>query len=316
MIFADLALTRFQAIMESLNNGGILAEGVVAPHLLLEKVKEKNYEVCVVSLLLGTSGSFDLISQLRSVSKNKNLRIIVFSRQIQRSNIENSIKAGANDFIAEPFEVEGLFQRILYHLGSVTMIDSEGYEDKEVSSNTSTAYLNLLLECSEILSHSPKGHGHAAFMQILMKVATLLDSNRASLMLIEKESNTGIVLASSDDPAFRDFPISLIKYPEILHVLHTGNFVLVEDVSKNILTANIQKQVKSIQIGSLMVFPVRYHNEVIGVLTIKRRQQKKPPGLDEIRIIQAIANTTAAHSNIRAILRRAYREFGKPQPVA
>lgn len=310
-IFADLALTKYQVVFEYLKNEGIHTDSANEPGLLLEKVAAKSYEVCVLNLLLGGMGPFDLISSIRQSSKNKNIRIIVVSRQVQRINIQNTIKAGANDFVAEPFENEGLRQRILYHLRPITIIEPEGYEDRRLTGPGGWPYLNLLLECSESLSHAEKGQDHSAFVNILRKVADLLQSNRTSLVLVEKETRTGIVIASSDDAALYDFPLSLIKYPEILHVLHTGNFVLVEDVNRHILTANIQNNVKTIQIASLLVFPIRYHNEIIGVLTIKRPHQRELPGLDEMRIIQAVANTTAAYSNIRAILRKAYREFSR-----
>lgn len=309
VIFADLGLSKYQSVMESLHSEGVQTDEAVESSSLFQQLNEKNYEVCILNLLIGGMGPFELISGVRAASKNKNIRIIVVSRQVQKINIHNTIKAGANDFVADPFDNESLKHRILYHLKPVTMIEPEGYEERPVSGKTGWDYLNILLECSEILSRAPKGNEHSAFMQILGKVAGLLESNRTSLVLVEKETNTGVVLASSDDATFYDFPISLTKYPEIMHVLNSGNFVLVEDVTRNVLTKNIQRQVRSIQIASLLVFPIRYHNEVIGVLTIKRPHQRSLPGLDEMRIIQAIANTMAAHSNVRAILRKVYREF-------
>ena len=146
-------------------------------------------------------------------------------------------------------------------------------------------------------------------MNILEKVAVLLTSNRTSLIIVDSESNTGVVLASSDDPNFFDFPISLHEYPEILHVLHTGNFVLIDDVSQNSLTQKINEKVKTILIGSIMVFPVRYQGEVVGVLTIRRAQARELPSMQVMRILQAIANTMASHSNVKALLRKIYKEY-------
>ncbi len=309
VIFADLALSKYQSVMESLKSEGIFTDEALDSSSLMSKLADKTYEVCVLNLLLGGMGPFELISGVRAASKNKNIRVIVVSRQVQKINIHNTIKAGANDFVADPFDNESLKHRILYHLRPVTMIEPQGYEERPVSGKTGWDYLNILLECSEILSRAPKGNEHSAFVQILGKVAGLLQSNRTSLVLVEKETNTGVVLASSDDATFYDFPLSLTKYPEILHVLNTGNFVLVDDVTTSVMTRNIQFQVRSIQIASMLVFPIRYHDEVIGVMTIKRPHQRDLPGLDEMRIIQAIANIMAAHSNVRAILRKVYREF-------
>ena len=102
----------------------------------------------------------------------------------------------------------------------------------------------------------------------------------------------GVVLATSDDPNFHNFPITLDQYPEILHVIHAGNLIFVEDVSQNALTERIKKSVKSISIGSLMVFPVFYQGEIVGVLNVRRPQATEVPEMHIMRIMQAIANIT------------------------
>ena len=91
--------------------------------------------------------------------------------------------------------------------------------------------------------------------------------------------------------------------------MHTGNFVLVEDVSQNALTHRINEKVKTIHIGSLMVYPVRFQGEVMGVLTIRRPKAIELPGMGVMRFLQAIANTMASHSNVKALLRKIYKEF-------
>ena len=107
--------------------------------------------------------------------------------------------------------------------------------------------------------------------------------------MAELGAETGVVLASSDDPSFNNFPLMLSKYPEIQHVMFSGKFVLIPDVKYHNLTSQIENQVKSIPIGSLMVFPVRYQNEVIGVLTIRRPRASGIPSMTQLRILQAIA---------------------------
>src|SRR5690606_27221409 len=146
---------------------------------------------------------------------NRDIRIIVISRQVQRVNIQHSIRVGANDFVVDPFENENLYHRVLYHLTPKQELDPFGYEGQEIS-RESFPFLNLLLQATEALSRTPWGNEHGAFLQILQGVAGLLHSNRSSLIIVDPECDSGVVLASSDDPDFYDFPISLHKYPEIL----------------------------------------------------------------------------------------------------
>jgi len=307
-LFADFSVAKFQPLMDLLKADGILCETVSDPPKFMAKLNQEQFDVCILNLLMGGLGPFDLIRNIRQHSANPDIKIIVVSRQVQKLNIQNAIQAGANDFVAEPFENENVYHRILYHLAPKQVVEPKGYE-ASTPDNASWAYLELLLESTEILSRTSRTQEHETFMKILEKIAALLTSNRTSLIVVDVESNTGVVLASSDDPSFFDFPISLHKYPEILHVLHTGNFVLIDDVSQNSLTQKINEKVKTILIGSLMVFPVRYQGEVVGVLTVRRAQAHELPSMQVMRILQAIANTMASHSNVKALLRKIYKGY-------
>jgi CheY-like chemotaxis protein len=308
VLFADFAVVKYNPVINILKEKDVVCEGVTDPPKFIEKIHNEFYDLAVVNLLLGGIGPFELIKSVRQNSMNSDIRIIVVSRQVQKANIQNTIKAGASDFVADPFEVENLSQRILYHLGPKKILDPSGFEDKKLGG---VAYgpLCLLLEATEELSRMDRGKEHATFLKILQNVAKEVDSNRTSLIIVEPESSTGVVLASSDDPNFYDFPIALNKYPEILHVMHSASFVLIEDVARNSLTQKINDKVKSIPIGSLLVFPVRFQNEVTGVLTIRRPRAQEVPPIEVLRVLQAIANTLAAQSNVKALLRKLYKEY-------
>jgi CheY-like chemotaxis protein len=308
VIFADFAVMKFNTVVQWLKRDAMEAEAVTDPPRFLARIGEEFFDGCVINLLLGGIGPFELVSNIRQKSRNPDIKIIVVSRQVHKLNIQNTMRAGAHDFVGEPFENENVYHRILYHMAPKKVIDPTGYETS-VAGTESWGYLNLLLEASELLSRTERYAEHAAFLSILKKLAEMLGSNRTSLIIVEKESNTGVVLATSDDPNFHDFPISLQKYPEILHVLNAGNFVLIDDVSQNVLTQNINEKVRTISIGSLMVFPVRFQGEVMGVLNIRRAKATGLPSMDVMRVVQAIANTMAAHSNIKALIRKIYKEF-------
>ncbi len=308
VIFIDFAVVKFDAVSKWLKKDGVTVDTITDPPRFLATIAEEAYDVAVINLLVGGMGPFELIKNVRSTSKNPDLKIIVISRQVHKVNIQNTIKAGANDFVADPFENENLFHRILYHLAPKQIIDPGGYENT-VATEAAWPFVNLHLEATELLSRTSRGQEHTSFLEILKDLADLTQSNRSSLVIVEQESNTGVVLATSDDPNFYDFPISLAKYPEILHVMHSGNFVLIADVSQNALTQKISETVKSIPIGSLMVFPVRFQGEVTGVLTVKRPKATELPDMQVLRVLQAIANTMASHSNVKSLLRRIYKDY-------
>ena len=314
VVFADFAVAKYQPVSQLLMDQGVVVEMVTEPPKFLSLIANHPYDVCVINLLLGGLGPFELIRQVRATSKNPDLKVIVTSRQVQRQNIQNAVQAGAHDFIAEPFENEDICGRILYHLTPKQIVETRGFE-KSKPGDDAWEYVNLLLESVETLSRTPRQQDHGAFLGILQKIANLTKSNRSSLIIVDSESNTGVVLASSDDPSFYDFPIALHKYPEVLHVMNTGHFVLVEDVSQNSLTHSISEKVRTILIGSLMVFPVHFQNEIVGVLTIRRPQAQDLPSPQVLRVLQSVANTMASHSNVKALLRRLYKDFSESKKM-
>jgi transcriptional regulator with GAF, ATPase, and Fis domain len=247
---------------------------------------------------------------VRKNSKNPEIKIIVVSRQVHKLNIQNTIRAGANDFLADPFDNENLYHRILYHLTPKHELEPSGWESS-VADSKNWEYIKLMLESTESLSRTERDHEHETFLKTLQEIARLTGSNRTSLIIVDAEAESGLVLATSDDPAFQNFPLALAKYPEIIHVVHSGHFVLVDDVAQSSLTHQINANVKSIKIGSIMVFPIRYQNEVMGVLVVRRRTANDLPSMDIIRILQSVATTMAAHANLRVRLRKIYKDFSQ-----
>lgn len=311
VIFADLATVKYQGVIKSLENQRIQCIQVTQVPELLTHLGSERFDICVVNLLLGGIGPFELIENLRKGSANPEVKIIVVTRQVHKLNIQNSIRAGANDFIAEPFEASNLTSRILYHLGPIKVIEASGYSNS-TPGGSDVGFLQLLLEAEEIMARTPRDQMHEGLLEVLQKVSARIESNRTSLIVVDAAMQTGVVLATSDDPKFYNFPISLQKYPEVSHVVHTESLIFVEDISQNPLTHSIQKNVKSIFIGSLVVFPVRFQGEVVGVLHVRRPKTKDLPSREQLRILQAVANLMAAHANVAVLLRRIYKDYSGP----
>jgi len=308
IILGEMSASKFTVLSDWLKKDNVLVDFANDAEALIEKISEGPYQLCMVNWLLGGIGPFELIRKIRSSSINPEIKVMVVSRQVQKVNIQNAISAGAHDFVAEPFENEIVLKRILYHLSPQSTMDSSEYEDRKLSHDDDLVLANLCLEVCEKLSRTERGTEPHSLHEAVHKISQVMGSNRTSLVVADVGNSTGVVLASSDDPSFHNFPISLDKYPEIQHVVFSGKVVLIPDVTTNTLTHEINKKVKSIPIGSLLVFPIRYQNEVIGVLTIRRPKASEMPSYDKLRLLQAIANLMAAQSNIQLLLRKIYRD--------
>lgn len=308
IIVADFTLAKYKPLEAWLTRDAIEMTSVNDPNKFHKLLEKNRYDLCLVNLLIGGVGPQELISNIRKICKSDEIKVVVVSRQLQRINIENSIRAGAIDFVADPFDPEILLQRILYHLAPKQIVDTAGFE-KQPFENVEWDAVKLLIDGIELLSKSSKNQERPAFFKILTDLAAYCGSNRTSLVIVDMESNTGVVHASSDDPNFVDFPINLANYPEILHVVNTGSVVLIDDTTRNVMTRKIKDSVRSIEIGSVMVFPIRYQNEIRGVLTIRRPKASDLPPVEVLRVIHALSNTMAAHSNVHAMLRKIYRGY-------
>jgi len=308
IIFGEMSASKFSVLSDWLKKDNIIVDFANDSDQLLERISQDSYQLCMVNWLLGGIGPFELIRKIRSSSMNPEIKVMVISRQVQKVNIQNAISAGAHDFVAEPFENEVVLKRILYHLSPQSMMEASVYEEHKLVNSDELGLVNICLEICEKLSRAERGMEPQALYEATSKVSQVMGSNRTSLVLADVGQATGVVLASSDDPSFHNFPISLDQYPEIQHVVFSGKFVLIPDVTTNTLTHDLNKKVKTIPIGSLMVFPVRYQNEVIGVLTIRRPRASELPSYEKLRLLQAITNLMAAQSNIQLLIRKIYRD--------
>lgn len=308
VILGEMSASKFSVLSDWLKKDNISVDFAGDSEQLLERISQEPYQLCMVNWLLGGIGPFELIRKIRNDSINPDIKVMVISRQVQKINIQNAIAAGAHDFVAEPFENEVVLKRILYHLSPQSMMEASVYEEHKLVNSDELDLVNVCLEICEKLSRTERGTEPQALYEAVSKISQLTGSNRTSLVVADVGQSTGVVLASSDDPSFHNFPISLDKYPEIQHVVFSGKFVLIPDVTTNTLTHEINKKVKTIPIGSLMVFPVRYQNEVIGVLTIRRPKASELPTYDKLRLLQAITNLMAAQSNIQLLIRKIYRD--------
>ena len=170
ILVGDLAAAKFSVLTSWLKKEGIAVDFFNQFEMLLEKVKEESYELCLINWLLGGTGPFEIIRKIRENSKNTQIKIVVVTRQVQKINIQNAIKAGAQDFVAEPFENELLLKRLLYHLAPQDTIDADAYEFNPIQAPVDVEPVNLLVEVCEHLSHAERGTESVVLHEVLSKV--------------------------------------------------------------------------------------------------------------------------------------------------
>ena len=75
-------------------------------------VKEYKPDILVLDVMLPDINGRDVCERVRSDSTLDDVRIICISGMVEADKIDDLKKAGANDFLQKPFEVEELIERV------------------------------------------------------------------------------------------------------------------------------------------------------------------------------------------------------------
>jgi DNA-binding response OmpR family regulator len=265
---ADPSKHRFQELAKLLKESSFTLEFIDTKTDYVEKIISLKPELVIMNLFMNTASTLPAVKQIKKELERLNTKVIVLTGHQSINNLRESIKAGADDFILEPFDSRLVLQRIRYQLQEreVYSPDDLNAESTQVLAGFTLVY-EVLRTLSEVKDH------HRSIFEVIKRVADLARSPRVNVMEGELETNKGEVTASSDDPDLKDLPIDLEKYPEVREVLLNGNIVFVKDVTQNPLTKDIQAQVKSISINSILVFPIRHRSDTLGSLNVRLNDQ-------------------------------------------
>jgi PAS domain S-box-containing protein len=126
-----------------------------------------------------------------------------------------------------------------------------------------------------------------ALHSMVKKITEILDVSHCSLILLDREEETGTVAISHEDPDFEGVRISLGDYPEIRRSLQTGNITVVENPSMDPLMHSLKKdQINKIKDVSIMVLPLLFQEQVFGVLLVRKQMSEEGFTIREVRICQ------------------------------
>lgn len=126
--------------------------------------------------------------------------------------------------------------------------------------------------------------------EVTRRLADQPGISRVSLVVLDEERDTGIVVAASDDATLKNLRIPLQSYPEIREAVRTGRPVLVEDAPSHSLLEGVHQEVKARGIRAIAALPVAVRGKVLGVLLVRasRKSGLAPREVDFL--------ATAAHA--------------------
>ena len=78
----------------------------------LEQVETKKPDLVLLDMMMPEMDGLEACRRLKGNPKTNHLPIIMLTAQGKKQDVVNALKAGANDYVIKPFNLQDLFERI------------------------------------------------------------------------------------------------------------------------------------------------------------------------------------------------------------
>jgi len=199
------------------------------------------------------------------------------------SGIRAALRSGVEYYLLSPFYKEDLEQRIKVAIGKKSWLEDLYRERKDLETLIELIYLvSSTLKPKEVL------------YLIVQKISDILNVTRCSMINLDTEDpRYAYVVSTFEDPKITNMRIDLRKYPEIRRALFLKSPVVIKDAMKDPVMKEVKDVIAPLNIRSIMVVPVVFHDEVIGTLLLRTARMGRTFTKREIRLCTAIANASA-----------------------
>jgi len=161
-------------------------------------------------------------------------------------------------------------------------------EEQERSQEDLALLLELTAEYAETSDVEALLHG------VTRRLAEKLEIARATLVMLGRNADEGVIVAASDDPALKDVRIELARYPEIREVMRTGKPVVMQEASTHPLLGDVERRAVAARgIHAIAALPLPIRGQVRGVLLVRAAGTRRTFTSREIDFLTTVAHATA-----------------------
>lgn len=82
----------------------------------LNILEMQHIDLILLDIMMPQMDGYEFCRKVRNVSKNKHIPIIILTAKHQQADVQEGIKAGADEYITKPFDLDMLKKRIEVHL--------------------------------------------------------------------------------------------------------------------------------------------------------------------------------------------------------
>ncbi|MBI2424843.1 MAG: sensor domain-containing diguanylate cyclase [Candidatus Hydrogenedentes bacterium] len=140
---------------------------------------------------------------------------------------------------------------------------------------------------------SAKRRTHDILFVFVEQIASIVKSDRCSVVRIWSNNQYGSVLASHEDETINDRDIELAKYPELNHAMSTREKVAINGENSRNAAPAIVAALKSVGIDALLVIPIVLFDANVGSLFLRALRKKGHFTLREISFLEIVAEAAS-----------------------
>lgn len=263
-------------------NSGVQAQAQIA---------ELRPRFVIADLMLPERNAIELLQFIQSHPhlKQEDIKLLVMSAHSNEFNVRQAFRMGAVDYLVKPLALDELIKRLAFHCRKIRrlrVVDESFYAEMD-ETGLMLHLIDLVLR--EALS---KKSVEEILFALTKMVSIKMEGVRCSIVNYV-DSSTGIVVTSNDNRSIRGRKIDLAKYPEILQVVNTERVLAIEDLDADRSMAFIKNHTKEIDFNALVICPVRHHDRVFGVLSLRLPPAKKIITDNEIRFVEIVSHVVS-----------------------
>jgi PAS domain S-box-containing protein len=249
-----------RVLTQALASAGLEHVAVASGSEALEQIDRVSPSLVLLDPVMSAPDGYELLRIVRSRPETRDLPVVVLTAPQADEEVWRAFDAGADDFVAKPFNPGELIARIRGQLRLRGIVEALGKKEQDA---------RLLLELTQALASNLDFRG--ILFTVVQRIADVAKVDRVSIVLVRETGDVGYVVAASDDEQLRDLPIDLAKYPEIQQVLSSCEPLVVPDVATHPLLEIARHEPHKSDFSSLAILPILYERRPMGVLFLRAR---------------------------------------------
>ena len=153
---------------------------------------------------------------------------------------------------------------------------------------------DLFLVLDIVKSISTLRRTHDVLYVFAEKIAQVISVARCSVLRAWQDEETGHVIVSHEDPAVHNIMISLDKYPEVTKAIATNSCIVVNDIFRDPMMADVRDNLVDAGLRSLIVVPITLRHEAAGTLLLRAARHEAGFSRREVQFCEIVANAAGS----------------------